>query len=398
MVYVQCSDNKERLYFDYNAATPLAPFSRELIDDLLTEGLYNPSSTHFHGRKTLFKLDQARIAIASYFECLPKELIFLSGATEANQLCFYSVCSQLDRFKHPRPKALISAVEHDAVKKPLQHYSKIFNFDLVEIPLDSSGELNQAFFSKQFDDNVFLVSIMLANNETGFIFDHNFISRLVKDTAAYYHIDAACAVGKLPIDFKKLQADFLSFSGQKFYAPSGSGGLIVRDKAPLNPLILGGLQERSRRAGTHNTLGILLMKHGLDFIYQDFEKKDEFQNRLRLKLKQGLKTITDEVEFFERKNHQLSQTLSMRFEGVDGQTLLARLDLEGVSASFGSACHSGSLEVSPIILNSGVALKKAKEVIRLSFGALTTEEDIDQLLSIFKKILPSLINLKSFPS
>ena len=236
------------------------------------------------------------------------------------------------------------------------------------------------------DLNTIPVSVMLTNNETGMVFPVAEIASKIRGRGAYFHTDAACALGKMPVSFRKLGVDFLSFSGTKFYAPKGVGGLLVHHGLSLSPLISGGKQQRGLRAGTENVEGIVALSEGLNFSLQDIEKEILRLYELRLKICEGLRQMSPKCLFHEGQD-QLPGTLNVSFPGLSGQVLLARLDLEGVAASYGSACQSGTLEVSRALLGMGISEEEAESSIRLSFGKMTTEQDVENLLGIFKKIL-----------
>lgn len=373
-----------RLYFDYNAATPLAPEVSEILIKAYKDDIKNPSSVHQEGRHARKSLEQARARIASLLNCIPDEVYFTSGATEGNNAVLFSTWQTREE---SRNKIVTTEVEHDSILKPLSELQKK-GVKVEFVPVNVRGETDLQAWQKALDDKTFLVSLMLANNETGMLFPVKEVSHLAHSYGALFHTDSACAVGKIPLSFHDLGVDFFVFSAGKFYGPRGVGGMLVKKGVPFSPLIFGGAQERGFRAGTVNVAGLLGLQTALEYSLGDIDNEILRQTRLRDKIKQGLLSLMPGVSFHEGGElNQLPGTINMAFPEFSGQTLIANLDLEGVSASFGSACHSGALEVSRVILAMGVRACEAAGSIRLSFGKMTTEEDVDGLIKAFRKVI-----------
>ncbi len=369
-----------QLYFDYNATTPLAPQVKEILIESLSADYKNPSSAHREGRLAKRKIDESREKIAFLLGCQEEEIVFTSGATEGNNAVLHLVGEQ-----NKRKTIVTTETEHDSVLKPLE-FLKTKGFQVKTVYVNSKGETDLNEWKKLIDDQTALVSLMAVNNETGFIFPVQEVAEIAHNKGALFHTDSACAVGKIPLSFSQIDADFLTLSACKCYGPKGMGALIIKKGAPFIPWFKGGAHERGRRAGTLNVSGIAGLALALDFSLSDLKQETERQKRLRDKLKTGLKNIDRNVIFHE-SDHQLPGTLHLAFPGLLGHTLLANLDLEGVSASFGSACQSGSLEVSRVLLAMGVDEKEAAGSIRLSFGRMTTEGEIEDLLKVFETVL-----------
>lgn len=377
----------DRIYLDYNASTPLAPAVKKVLSQAIGNSYKNPSSLHHEGQVARARVEEARSMIAGLLGAEDQEVCFTSGATEAHNFLFKSLWAQ-----RPKGKGTIitTAVEHDSVIKPLA-YLQSQGAELCILSVNGRGELDSQEIAKVLDERTLCVSTMLANNETGIIFPVQELAGLAHAQGAFFHTDVACAVGKTPINFKTLGADFLSFSGQKFYAPPGTGALVLRkDALTIKPDLLGGPQERGRRAGTENVLGILAFEQALAFVCDGMEAENSRLLDMRNRLKNGIKTIDPAAIFYENPAQQLAGTLNVYFPGIKGRLLVTRLDLEGLAVSFGSACHAGVVEASRVLLNMGVGREAAEGAIRLSFGRMTTADEIDSALQILTKVVKEL--------
>lgn len=374
-----------RLYFDYNATTPLAESVRDEIMRALE--LKNPSSSHSDGRAAAKEMAQARSKIANLIGCHPDEIIFTSGATEANNLAVGGLWES--RPNETIDTIVTTSVEHDCVLRPLVRLQSK-GAKVIKLKVDEKGELDLNEARKMITRQTLFVSAMLANNETGIVFPVHELAEIAHASGALLHVDAACGMGKLPFNFAKSNADLLSFSAHKFYGPKGIGALVIRKGVYLTPQILGGTHELGRRAGTENVSGILGLARALEFALEDLDTENSRLKALRDKLVASLKKIDSGLNVFENPNAQLAGTVNLSFPGLSGQLLLTSLDLEGVSVSHGSACHSGALTASRILLEMGVDKKLAEGAVRISFGRLTRDSDIDELIKIFKKVVPRI--------
>lgn len=369
----------QRLYFDYNATTPLFPEVKQRITEVL-EVFGNPSSFHAEGQKARSLLEKERNDMALHLGACRDEIIFTSGATESHRLLFDFILEQIKQ--NPAKNRIISTpVEHSSILEPLKKIkSQGCVVDFLKV--NSKGELDWDHFLKLLGHDVLLISVMLANNETGIIFPVKEISLEARERKILVHTDATCAVGKVPFLFPDLGADFLSLSAHKFYGPKGVGAMLVSNSVSWNSK-WGGFQERGRRPGTENIIGIAAMGKALELSLQDLEKEKARLKVLREKLKQGLKLICPDIIFHDHPKNQLEGTLNFAIPGFEAQVMLARLDLEGVAMSVGSACHSGSLELSHVLLAMGFSEEETASSLRCSFGRMTTEGEIEGLLGVF---------------
>lgn len=370
-----------RVYFDYNATTPLAPGVLEVMMDAMD--LKNPSSPHKEGREARNLLEETRGRAANYLDCRTDEIYWTSGATEANNTVLEGCWVKKGSLRN---KILITAVEHESVEKPAAKLRKM-GAELHFIPVNREGEVDLQAYSSLLDDRTLLVCGMLANNETGVVYPVREMAKMAHARGALFHADAACAVGKIPFSFANLEADLLSFSAHKFYGPKGVGALLIRKGISPEPLFIGGPQERGLRAGTENISGAVGLAAALSFALENMDEENHRLFLLRNKIKRGLQSLDYEIVFHEHRSWQLPGTLNVAFLGISGQTLLAHLDLEGASVSYGAACSSGSLEPSRVLLAMGVPEPEAASSIRISFGRMTTDEEVTALLRIFEKVL-----------
>ncbi|MBI4411594.1 MAG: cysteine desulfurase [Deltaproteobacteria bacterium] len=377
-----------RLYFDYNATTPLAPSVRQALQVALERNIKNPSSVHAEGREAKRLLDDCRRKTSGLLGCLPEEVCFLSGATEANNTVISSVWESRsqDRKSQGRSKIVTLLVEHDSIVRSLEQFQKK-GATVEVVGVNRYGDLDQEALERAVDERTLLVALMASNNETGIQFPVEKVCHLAHERGALFHTDVACTVGKAPFDFGRCGADFASLSAHKFYGPKGIGALLIRRGTKFSPVLVGGAQEFSRRAGTENLFGILGLSEALDFSLHGLERENERLTSLRRWLKEELLRLYEWVVFHEHPTRQLPGALNVAFPGFSGQTLLANLDLEGVAASHGSACQSGSLEVSRVLLAMGIPEEEALGSIRLSFGRMTTEGEVQELLEIMKRVL-----------
>lgn len=372
----------KRLYFDYNATAPLSEGLSERLLGFLNSDHKNPSSVHQDGQKARAVLEQCRARILSLLGAKRQDtLIFTSGGTESNNHVVFSCFNK----KYSKNKYLLSSIEHSSVYKLAQHLEKM-GAELVWIKPNAQGVVDLDEYARGLTPDVFLASVMLANNETGFLLPVQKMAELARAKGIAFHTDAVCAVGKWPVDFQELGADFLTFSSHKFGGLKGAGGLMCRRETRLEPLLRGGPQEVEKRAGTENLPGIVSAAFALEKSLLGLGSELDRQRGLRKKLKMRIQETYSQARFNESEIN-LPQTLNVSFVGLDGNLLLTNLDLENVSASYGSACASGSLEVSHVLTNIGLKHEEASSAIRFSFGRNTSEEDIEELAVRMKRVL-----------
>lgn len=374
----------KRLYFDYNATAPIKTGLKEKVCEWLDLGIRNAASVHRQGQNAKQLLEKARKSVLGMLGAHEKDqLIFTSGGTESNNMVLNSACQN----RGERKRILITPIEHSCVFNTAHHLKKIYGDVEVEmIPVSKNGEINIEEYKKQLGDDVFLVSVMLVNNETGFILPVKEMAKLAQEKGIPFHTDVVCAIGKMPVSFSDLGVDFLSYSSHKFGGLKGAGGVICKANETINPFIIGGSQENEKRAGTVNVIGSLATEYALKETIEHLDEHIAKQKELRIVLKQKIQEAYEQVSFNE-SNENINQTISASFVGLNGNVLLTNLDLEGISASYGSACASGSLEISRVMRNLGLTIDEARSAIRFSFGDQLSLEDAEDFGERLKRVI-----------
>ena len=380
-------------YLDNNATTKVAP---EVIDAMMpyfTEKWGNPSSMHLFGGRIQRDVEEARARVAEFIHADdPSEIIFTGCATESDNA---ALCGAVEALG-PETKIITSPVEHPAVRVPAHRFHDEFGHQLVELSVDHGGLLNLDQLKEELQgDGPKIVSIMWANNETGVLFDMEEISRIVKDAGAFLHTDAVQAAGKVPIDVRKVQCDTLAIAGHKIHAPKGIGVLYVRRRTHLPPFILGGHQERGRRAGTENVPYIIGLAKACDLAAEHLKDAPRVA-ALRDKLEEGLLRTCPDSSVNGDRAHRVPNTTNMSFSYIEGEAMLYHLSDNGICASSGSACSSGSLEVSHVLRAMDVPYAAAHGSLRFSLSRYTTEEEIDHTIATMPKIVATLRELSPF--
>jgi cysteine desulfurase len=387
-----------RIYFDHNATTPLAADLPQYIASIL-DNWGNPSSIHHGGRGPKTLLRDARQALATLVGCSSLEIVFTSGGAEANNLAIKGVFESFakkwgaDPVKWPRKRFLVSAVEHPSVTQTYK-YLESKGAHVEKIPVSRGGEIDLEAFKKMLGEDVALVSVMFANNETGNIFPIKELTKLTRTVGALFHSDCVQALGKVEFNLRDLDVDYASFSSHKFYSLKGSGFLYVKKGAPVESLIHGGGQERHRRAGTENvlaiaSLGFVARKHAV--IVENFERTKQLRDCMEREVLERI----DGVSVTGAEGPRLPTTSSFVIRNVDGESLLMNLDIEGVSVSTGAACSSGNPEPSPTLLAMGLTRFEAQASLRVSIGWSTTEEDVARFIVILEKVVGRLRSLRA---
>jgi cysteine desulfurase len=382
---------KKRIYLDNNATTPLHPdVKRSLADTMKIFG--NASSMHSFGREAKAALDDARNRIAAFINAQADEVIFAGSGSEANNTvlnmvsCCSYICSNKCKGRH---QILISEIEHPCILETSKCLAEK-GVSVSYVSVDKYGKINMDQLKKRLSESIMLVSVMMVNNEIGTIQDIREIAKIAHDKGALFHTDAVQAVGKIPVDVKDLNADFLSFSAHKIYGPKGVGALYVKSGSPFCPFIRGGHQEQGRRAGTENTLGIVGMAAAIDARKKEMAPEAERLKRMRERLRNFIKDSIPDVSFNGHPDDSLPGTLNVSFKGAEGEAILLYLDLEGIAVSTGSACASASLDPSHVLLAINIGHERAHCTIRFSLGRETDEKDIDyvigKLLLVVEKV------------
>lgn len=380
--------NKRRVYLDHNSTTPLHPeVKKEMIRVMEVFG--NPSSMHQFGREARKMVEQARGNIASFIGAKPEEIIFTASASEGNNTVLNTFVCPSDQCNsnHSYEKKIITTtIEHPCVLET----SKCLlnnNINVKFIEVDKYGKVKIDQLREELKKGPGLVSVMTANNEIGTIQDIKTISNIAHEYGSFFHTDAVQAVGKIPIDVNELGIDFLTLSGHKIYGPKGIGALYVRKGVPFCPLIRGGHQEQGRRAGTENTLGIVGLGKAIEMRKKEMEEEYQRLLNFKNKLKEGIESNIPDVKFNGDPTESLPNTLNVSFEGAEGEAIMLYLDLEGIAVSTGSACASGSLDPSHVILATGLSAEYAHGSIRMSMGRDTNESDINYVISVLPQII-----------
>ncbi|MBN2875518.1 MAG: cysteine desulfurase [Spirochaetales bacterium] len=380
---------RRTVYMDYNATTALRPeVKAEIVRDL--DVYANASSMHEDGRKSRVRVEQARTAIAKLVGATdPQSIIFTSGGSESNNTVFATMF-HLGR-TGSRRGIVTTKIEHPCVLNAAR-WLESEGFPVVFLDVDEYGTVNLDQLARVVGPETLLVSVMAANNEIGTVQDMRAIHSIVKNAGAYLHSDATQSVGKIPVDVESWGVDYLTMSGHKLYGPKGVGALYLKKGAPLEPLIRGGHQEHGYRAGTYNNIGILGFGVAAELAQNELDEYVVRVSALRDRLRDGILSAVPKCRVNGNPASMLPNTLNVSFPGAEGEAILLSLDLEGIRVSTGSACASGSLDPSHVLLATGVGPELAHGSIRFSLGRDTTIDDVDYVIS---KIGPIIARLRS---
>ncbi len=380
------------IYLDHNATTPTNPRIVEAMQPYFSDAYGNPSSIYRIAQDAKEVVEEARDRVAHLLNASPAEIVFTSGGSEANNFAIKGVSYALrDKGNH----IITSRIEHHAVLNPCKFLEK-FGFQVSYISVDSYGVVDLDELVRTITDKTILVSIMHANNEVGTIEPIKEISRIVTERGIYLHTDAVQTVGKIPVDVDDMGVDLLSLSGHKFYGPKGVGALYIRKGTKILPLIHGGQHEKGRRAGTENVPGIVGLAKTCETAMSEMDGEDRKLRTLRDRLQKGITEQIDEILVLGHPEKRLSGTLAICVKWVEGESILLLLDAEGIAASSGSACTSGSLEPSHVLTAMGLPPEIAHGSIRLSLGCGNTDEEIDRVIEVFPPIIRKLRAMSPF--
>ncbi|MDD3423939.1 cysteine desulfurase family protein [Sphaerochaeta sp.] len=375
------------IYLDNNATTAMHEDVIEAVHQ--SNMLYgNASSMHMAGRQAALAIEQSRQALASLIDEESSSIVFTSGASEANNTVFNIFKERID-LGSKRNRIVTTTIEHPSIIETVK-YLRQLGYNVDECPVDSTGRVKMDVMNKLLGDDVALVSVMLGNNEIGTIQPVAEIARLAHQAGAFMHTDATQAIGKIPVSMRELGVDYLSLSAHKFYGPKGVGALVVKAKAPYAPLVHGGHQEGGKRAGTYNTASIVGMGVAASIAQRDLDMERKKLWKLREMLRVGILERISNVVVNGNQEHCLPGTLDVSFPHAEGESILLYLDMEGIMVSTGSACASGSLEPSYVLLASGVDIELAHGSIRFSFGRYNTEQDVAYVLEKLPPIIKRL--------
>ena len=379
------------IYVDNNATTRTAPEVVEAMSPFFSEWYGNPSSMHTFGGRVAAYVDEARNHVARLIGADPQEIVFTSCGTESDNAAIWGTLASYPEKKH----IITSRVEHPAILN-LTHYLSRRGYRVTVLPVDREGNLDLNQIEEALTEDTAVVSIMWANNETGVLFPVKGISEMVKQNGVVFHTDAVQAVGKIPIALQDNRMDMLSISGHKLHAPKGIGVLYIRKGTRFSPFIIGGHQERGRRGGTENVPYIIGLGKACELAFSHMGEENIRVKALRDRLEAGILERIPNVMVNGNRKDRLPNTLSVSFEYVEGESILLHLDAEGICASSGSACTSGSLEPSHVLRAMGVPFTAAHGSIRFSLSIYNTDEDMDHILSVLPPIIEKLRDISPY--
>lgn len=372
-----------RIYLDYAATTPTHPDVVTAMLPYFTEKFGNPSALYACAQETKAAIEDARSKVARLLNSRDEEIIFTSGGTESNN---FAIKGTAFANKRKGNHIITDVIEHHAVLETC-HFMEKMGYDVTILPVDSYGMVSPDDVRKAITPKTVLISIMMANNEIGTIQPITEISRIAREAGVYFHTDAVQTVCHLPIDVNELGVDMLSMSAHKFYGPKGVGAIYIRKGTKLVSFMHGGGQERNRRASTENVPGIVGMGKAIDIAMAEMDTENERITRLRNKLIEGLFEKIDPLRLNGHPTRRLPNNVNISIAFVEGEAICLNLDVEGICASTGSACSSGSMEPSHVMLALKLPPEEMRSSIRLSLGKWTTEEEINEVL----KILPGIV-------
>ena len=385
------------IYVDYAGTTPLDPRVLDSMLPYLTQHFGNPSSIHSIGQEAKKALDEAREKIARILGCRSSEVVFTSGGTESDNAALRGIAEAL---RQTGNHIITSSIEHHAILHTC-HFLESTGFEVTYLPVDEFGRIEPDQVQQAITDRTIMVSIMLASNEIGTIEPIPQISRAVKERAQslertiIMHTDAVQAAGFLDLNVQRLSVDMLSLSAHKFHGPKGVGLLYIRRNTPWLPLQLGGGQERERRSGTENIAAIVGMAKALELAVAEEAEVKAHCAQLRDRIIEGIRQTIPDAHLNGHPTERLPNNVNFSFEQVEGEPILLGLDMAGIAASSGSACSSGSLEPSHVLLALGQPADLARGSLRLTLGKDNTEEEVDYVLSVLKDLVHRLRQMPS---
>jgi cysteine desulfurase len=377
----------KRIYMDYQAGSPVDPRVVEAMAPYFGAAFGNPSSTHVFGQEAKAAVEEARAKIASMIGAERKEdIVFTSGGTESNNLALVGAAQ---RNKEKGNAIVSSSIEHISILNICKYLSRL-GFETRQVPVDNQGLVDPITIERMITDKTILVSVMYANGEIGTIEPIADIGRIAHAHGALFHVDAVAAAGRVPIDVGKENIDLLSLSSNDIYGPKGVGALYVRKEARIRPIIMGGGQERGLRSGTENVPGIVGMGKAAEIAVQEMSNESAQLARLRDKLRTKIPEHIPHSYVNGHPTRRLPNNLSVRFNYIEGESLVLSLDMEGIAVSSGSACSSKTLEVSHVLRAIGLKHEEAHGSLLFSLGRWNTEEEVDEVLRLLPEIVRRL--------
>lgn len=380
------------IYMDYNATTPTDPRVFDAMKEYFSEKFGNPSSIYEIARENRKEIERAREKVAELIDAKPEEIFFTSGGTESDNWAIIGTAFSLrDKGNH----IITSQIEHHAVLNTCKFLSKI-GYEITYAPVDKYGIVDVDFIRNSIKKETILITIMHANNEIGTIEPIEEISKIARERDVYFHSDCVQTVGKIPLSVKKLGVDMISLSAHKFYGPKGVGAIYIKKGRKIETFIHGGEQEKGKRGGTYNVPGIIGLGKACEIAKEEMEEEMKKVKYLRDKLERGIIERIPEVIINGHPQNRLYNTLNLCVKYVEGESILLNLDFEKIYASSGSACTSGSLEPSHVLLACGIPHEIAHGSLRFSLGKYNKEEDVDRVLEVLPKIVEKLRKISPF--
>lgn len=377
---------KNRIYLDHAATSPVSETVLEAMLPFFSLNAGNASAIHGTGREARKAVEKARNQVAEAMGADPREIIFTGGGSESDNLAVKGTAFAMQQ----KGRHLITtAIEHPAVLNACRWLEK-HGFEVTYVMSDRKGRIDPEAIRKEIREDTILISVMAANNEIGTLEPVAEIGKIARGNGILFHIDAVQAVGAIPVDVNRWNADLLSLSAHKFRGPKGTGALYIRKGTRIDPLISGGEQERGLRAGTENVPGIVGMGQAIEEATEKLGQNAARNAMLRNRLAEGILSSVPDAFLNGAREERLPNNCSIRFEGIDGEALLLRLDLAGIAASAGSACTAGSQEISHVLKAIGLSDEEAKSSLRLTTGEDNTEEEIDETIQNVKAIVKDL--------
>ncbi len=385
---------KPSVYLDYAATTPVDQRVIKAMQPYLTEKFGNASSLHRWGQAAAEALEESRKNIADFLGAKPEEIIFTASASESNNLALKGIAwANQDKGRH----LVISAIEHDCVFEAANWLGSQ-GWEVTQLPVDKWGLIDPATVAAALRPETVLVSVMHANNEIGVIEPIAKIGAICREKGVYLHVDAAQTVGKIPVKVNDLQVDLLTASAHKLYGPKGVALLYLREGVKITPLLHGGGHEGGRRSSTSNVIGVVGFAAAVKIAEKEMAAETARIKALRAKLVKGVLETISGSYLNGHPEKTLPQIVSFRFDRLEGEALLMRLDAAGIGASTGSACSSPKLTPSRVLTALGIKPQEAHGSLRLSLGRLTTEAEVDYLLQVLPKVVADLRKLSPFKS
>jgi cysteine desulfurase len=375
-----------RVYFDNNATSPLLPAVLEAMCPYLAENFGNASSIHHHGQQTRAAVERARESVAQLVGCRASEIVFTSGGTEADNLALFGLLK-------PGDHLITSTIEHHAVLNSGKRLEQL-GCAVSYIPVDSRGLINPGDIRKALRPDTKLISIMMANNETGVLQPLEAVARIAHEADVYFHTDAVQAAGKVPVDVNAIGCDLLSISGHKMHAPQGIGALYVRKGTLLQPLFYGGNHERSRRAGTENVAAIVALGKAAELARESLTNGEVSRlQAIRDYIERRMQEEIAEIGVNSAAAPRVPTTTNIYFDHIEGEALVIALDLKGLAVSTGAACSSGAIEPSHVLTAMGLKPERARASLRFSLGKQNTQEEAEFALSVMPDTVARLREL-----